>query len=270
MNSFTFFKYSLFQITDLQQAKKMPFWKVILYGIFLSIILALPITKQIFSIMQDIKQDGQEIASKLPDFNVTDGKLKTAKGAEGFIYQTNSIIFTFDPDGKRSLTDVTADSVGSAIGLGFLQDEFVVSLPNSGTANALLGTNQFEVPYSTGSLNGFNSKVLKKGLDEASVPFWVKLIVFIFTLYPTFLNLIVNLLMITIGANLYSKIRLYKLRFLDCLKISTYCATLPVIVSSILHFINRSFDDSFLIVFVSLVFFFFATRTEKRQEPPLA
>lgn len=48
MNSFTLFKCSLFQITDLNQAKKMPFWKVILYVVFLSIILALPITKKIF------------------------------------------------------------------------------------------------------------------------------------------------------------------------------------------------------------------------------
>ncbi|MBO0472979.1 hypothetical protein IGL98_000814 [Enterococcus sp. DIV0840] len=270
MNSFTLFKHSLFQLTDLHQAKKMPFWKVILYVVFLSIILALPITKQIFSIMQDIKSDGQEIAAKLPDFNITDGKLKTASGAEGFIYQTNSIIFTFDPDGKRSLNDVTADSVGNAVGLGFLQDEFVVSLPNSSAADSLLGTSQFEVPYAKGTLDGLNSTDLKEALDEASVPFWIKLIVFVVTLYPTFINLVINLLMIAIGANLYSKIRLYKLRFLDCLKISTYCATFPVIVSSIIHFINRSFDDSFLIVFVSLLIFFFATRTEERQEPPLA
>ncbi|WP_086315649.1 hypothetical protein A5821_003152 [Enterococcus sp. 7F3_DIV0205] len=270
MNSFTLFKHSLFQLNDLHQAKKMPFWKVILYVLFLSIILALPITKQIFSIMQDIKNDGQKIAAKLPDFKITDGKFQTAKGAEGFIYQTNSIIFTFDPDGKRSVNDVTADSVGNAVGLGFLQDEFVIALPNSGAADSLLGASQFEVPYSKGTLDGLNSDNLKKSLDEANVPFWIKLVVFIFTLYPTFINLIINLLMVTIGANLYSKIRLYKLRFLDCLKISTYCATLPVIISSVLHFINSAFDDSFLIVFISLLIFFFAIRKEERQVPPLA
>ncbi|ALS01646.1 hypothetical protein ATZ33_09770 [Enterococcus silesiacus] len=269
MNSFKLFKHSLYQFTDLNQAKKMPFWKVIFYVFFLSIILALPITKQIFSIMQDIKNDGQEIAKKLPDFDIKDGTLHTAKSAEGFIYQTNSIIFTFDPDGKRSLSDVTADSIGNAVGLGFLQDEFVVSLPNSGTADSLLGSNQFEVPYANSTLDGLSSKNLKQALDEASVPFWIKLIVFVFTLYPTFINLVINLLFITIGANLYSKIRLYNLRFLDCLKITTYCATLPVIISSLLHFFNRSFDDSFLIVITSLLIFFFAIRKEERQTPPL-
>ncbi|OJG25264.1 hypothetical protein RU98_GL001089 [Enterococcus caccae] len=248
----------------------MPFWKVILYAIFLSIILALPLTKQLFSIMQDIKEDGQKIAAKLPEFKISDGKLHAADDVEGFIYQTNSIIFTFDPAGKRTVSDVTADSVGTAVSLGFLQDKFVVALPNSGAADSLLGANQFEFPYSKGTLDGLNSQDLKQGLDEASMPFWIKLVIFIFTLYPTFINLVINLLMITIGANLYSKLRLYKLRFLDCLKIATYSMTLPVIISSVLHFVNQSFDDSFLIVFISLLVFFFAVRNEKRQEPPLA
>ncbi|OJG73280.1 hypothetical protein RV12_GL000687 [Enterococcus quebecensis] len=247
----------------------MPFWKVILYVIFLSIILTLPITKQVFTILQDIKDDGQKIAAKLPEFKVTDGKLQTQNQAEGFIYQTNSIIFTFDPEGKRSLNDVSADSVGNAISLGFLKDEFIVSLPDSGAADSLLGTNQFEVPYSKGTLDGLNSQDLKQALDEANIPFWIKLVIFIFTLYPTLINLIVNLLLITIGANLYSKLRLYKLRFFDCLKIVTYCATLPVIISSFLHFINLTFDDSFLIVFVSLLIFFLAIRKENRHQSPL-
>lgn len=124
--------------------------------------------------MQDIKNDGQKIAAKLPEFEITNGKLHAASNAEGFIYQTNSIIFTFDPDGKRTLSDVTADSVDNAVSLGFLQDEFVIALPNSGAVDSLLGANQFEVPYAKGALDGLNSQDLKQGLDEASVPFWDK------------------------------------------------------------------------------------------------
>ncbi|WP_207695659.1 hypothetical protein DOK67_0001650 [Enterococcus sp. DIV0212c] len=269
MNTFTLFKSSLFRFSDLRSAKNMPFWKVILYIVFLSVVLAFPITKQMFSVMKDIRNDGQKIAAKLPDFKIDAGKLHTAKNTEGFIYQTNSIIFTFDPEGKRALSDIAADSVGEAVSLGLLKDEFVIVFPNSGVAVSLFDANQFEIPYSKGSLDGLSSQNIKKGLDTASLPFWIRLIVFIFTLYPTFINLIINLLMIAVGANLYSKVRLYKLRFLECLKITTYCATLPVILSSLLHFISRSFDDNFLIVFVSLLIFFFAIRKEKQQEPPL-
>ncbi|MBO0471108.1 DUF1189 domain-containing protein [Enterococcus sp. DIV0242_7C1] len=268
MNTFTLFKHAFFQFSELHKAKNMPFWKVILYILFLSVILAFPLTKQIFSMVQDIKNDGQKIAEKLPDFTIADGRLKTDPSTKGFIYQTNSIIFTFDPEGKRSLSDITSDSVGNAVSVGFLDDEFVVSLPSSGTADALFGTSQFEVPYSQGTLDGLNSQDLQQALDESNVPFWLKLIVFVVTLYPAFINLIINLLLITIGANLYSKVRLYKLRFLDCLKIVVYCSTLPVIVSSLLQLLVRPFDDSFLIILVSLMLFFFATRKEARQEPP--
>lgn len=269
MKTFTLFKYALFNFSELHTAKKIPFWKVIFYVIFLSIILTLPITKQIFSVMQDVKHDGQMIAEKLPDFKIADGQFQVAENTEGFIYQTNSIIFTFDPEGKRSSNDIAADSVGNAVAVGFLQNEFVVALPNSSTADSLFGTSQFEIPYSKGSLDGLNSQDLKQALNEASVPLWIKLIIFTFTLYPIFINLIINIFLITIGANLYSKIRLYDLRIFDCLKIVTYCTTLPVILSSILHFFNHSFDDSFLIIFLSLVIFFFAVRKEKKRELPL-
>lgn len=269
MNTFTLFKQSLFHFSELHNAKKMPFWKVIFYIIFLSVILALPITTQVFSMMHDIRHDGQTIAEKLPDFKIMDGQLQTAANTEGFIYQTNSIIFTFDPDGKRSVNDIVADSVGNAIGIGFLKNEFVVALPNSGAATSLFGTSEFEFPYSKGTLDGVNSDDLKTGLNETNIPFWLKLIVFIVTLYPTFLNLIINILLVTIGANLYSKIRLYKLRFFDCLKISAYCATLPVILSSFIYAVHQSFDDSFLIIFMTLLIFFFAIRKEEQRKLPL-
>ncbi|MEI5993377.1 DUF1189 domain-containing protein [Candidatus Enterococcus mansonii] len=269
MNSFTLFKSSLFRFSDLRAAKNMPFWKVIFYLVFLSVILALPITKQMFSVMREIKNDGQKIAEKLPDFKIDKGNLHTSKDAEGFIYQTNSIIFTFDPEGKRTVSDISTDSIGNAVSLGLLKDSFVIGLPDSGMAESLFGANQFEVPYTKGSLDGLSSQTIKKSLDTASIPFWIKLLIFIFTLYPTLINLIINLLLIAVGANLYSKIRLYNLRFIDCLKVVTYCATLPVILSSLLHFFNWSFDDSFLIVFISLLIFFFTTSKEERHEPPL-
>lgn len=269
MNTLQLFKQSFFSVSDLNAAKKMPFWKVILYVIFLSAILALPTAKQVFTILHDIKSDGQKIAQKLPDFTIEDGTLKTSAKNTGFIYQTNSIIFTFDPDGKRSASDVQGDLIGNAFGVAFLQDEFVVALPNSGVTESVLGTNQFVLPYKNGSLNGVNAKDIKEALSNASIPWWTKLLVFFVSMYPVLINLIINLLFATIGAILYSKTRFYRLRFLDCLKIITYCATVPVIISSGLHFFNPTFDDSFLLILLSLFFFFAATKKEERYPPTM-
>ena len=143
MNTLQLFKQAFFSVSELRHAKKMAFWKVILYAVFLSAILALPITKQVFSVLQEVQQDGQKIAEKLPDFSIENGTLQTKAKESGFIYQTDSIIFTFDPDGKRTAADVQKDLIGNAFGLAFLQDEFVVALPNSGATESILGTDQW-------------------------------------------------------------------------------------------------------------------------------
>lgn len=269
MNNFSLFKSSIINIPELNHSKQMSFGKVILYIFFLSAVLAIPVTKQVFTIAQDIKKDGQKIAKKLPEFEIKNGAFVTPADTEGFIYQTNSIIFTFDPQGKRSISDVRGDLIGNAFGVAFLKDEFVIVLNSSSGTDSILGSDQFELPYSNDFLDGINQQSLKNFLDETGIPWWSKLLVFAISLYPVFLSLIINLLLITLGAVLYSKMKFYTLRFLDCLKIITYCATLPIILSSILRFFNPSFDDSFLIIMVTLVLFFLATRTEKRQLPSL-
>ena len=60
--------------------------------LFLSAILALPITKQVFSVLQEVQQDGQKLQKKLPDFSIENGTLQTKAKESGFIYQTDSII----------------------------------------------------------------------------------------------------------------------------------------------------------------------------------
>ena len=54
MNTLQLFKQAFFSVSELRHAKKMAFWKVILYAVFLSAILALPITKQVFSVLQEV------------------------------------------------------------------------------------------------------------------------------------------------------------------------------------------------------------------------
>ncbi|MGC3772406.1 DUF1189 family protein, partial [Enterococcus faecalis] len=65
----------------------------------------------------------------------------------------------------------------------------------------------------------------------------------------------------------YSKLRFYSLRLIDCLKIITYCATVPVILSAILNFVNPMFNDGILVILLSLFFFFVTTKNEPRNIP---
>lgn len=267
MTTFQLFKKAFLSVSDLHQAKKMPLWKVIFYTIFLSAILALPIARQVFAVLHDIKMDGQKIAQKLPDFSIEKGKLTTTAKNAGFIYQTNSIIFTFDPDGKRDVRDIHNDLIGDMLGVAFLQNELVVALPNSGVTESTLGTNQLLLPYKNGTLDGINAKTIKQALNKAAIPWWTKGLIFLVSLYPVFINLIVDLLIATLGASLYAKTRFYRLRFLDCLKIITYCGTVPAIISSLLHFFTPALDTGYLMILLSLFFFFIAIKKEERYPP---
>lgn len=119
MNTLQLLTYSLFSISKINQAKKMPLWKVIIYIIFLSVILTLPIAKQ------------------LPNFTIKNNELMTNEKNSGFIYQTNSLIFTFDPDGKRKLDDINDDLIGNTLEVAFLPNRFVVSTPKNDFLDSL-------------------------------------------------------------------------------------------------------------------------------------
>ena len=59
MNTLQLFKQAFFQFQNYGM-RKMAFWKVILYAVF-KCYLALPITKQVFSVLQEVQQDGQKL-----------------------------------------------------------------------------------------------------------------------------------------------------------------------------------------------------------------
>lgn len=90
---------SFARFTELKNAKNVSFGKSLVYLLCLSILMALPISYQIFQVLDTIKSDGQKIASEIPDFKIRDGQIDSPTN-DGFIYQTDSIIFTFDPEAK--------------------------------------------------------------------------------------------------------------------------------------------------------------------------
>ncbi|WP_165003277.1 MULTISPECIES: DUF1189 domain-containing protein [unclassified Enterococcus] len=245
---------SFTRFSDLKDARKTSFWKSILYLLVLSVLMALPISFQVFQVLDSIKSDGQKIATKIPDFTIKDGQLD-AKDSKGFIYQTNSIIFTFDPEGKRTEQDISSDLMGNFLSVGMLKDKVVVALPNTGTTSALLNNNQFEMPYSNEAMKDLNGSQLRSFLEETAVPFWIKILVFLFSIYPSFLNLIITLVLTSFVAYLYARLRLAKATFLDCLKTMIYAVSLPVVIATILMIFLPSFDTSAFIALAGIFIF---------------
>src|SRR5699024_8693689 len=98
-------KNSLFHFDEIKKSKNTSLWKLVLFLLLFSLVMALPLSIQVVKVFQSIQQDSQKIAQQVPDFTVENGTLQT-DDSEGFIYQTDSIIFTFDPEGKRTAKDV--------------------------------------------------------------------------------------------------------------------------------------------------------------------
>lgn len=245
---------SLFHFKELKNARNTAFGKSILFLLVLSIIMALPISCQISQVLNNIKKDGQKIATRIPDFTIVDGKLKT-KDKEGFIYQTNSIIFTFDPEGKRNESDISSDLIGNFLSVGLLSDKLVIALPNSGTTFSLLDSNQIEIDYKNDAIKNLTGETLRHTLEESSIPVWIKVLTFLISIYSSFLNLIITLIMTNFAAYIYARLRSNASTFLDCLKIMIYAITLPTVIATILMIFIPNFDTSAFIAIAGLFIF---------------
>lgn len=260
-------KSSFFQFRQLQEAKNLAFGKVIGYIFILGAILTLPLAYKVSSVFHDIQGDGQKIAAKLPDFTIEENQLKPADANEkGFIYQTNSIIFTFDPEGKRTAKDITTDMVGNFLSIGLLKDSLVVAMPSTGASSALLGDNQIVIPYSEASLASLSGSHIRNYLQDTKVPWWMYLLAFFVSLYPSVINLLVTLLFATLGATLQTKMRRLKLSSFENFKIVVFAATLPVVLTALIHFATMNFDATMFVLIATLFIYNQVIKTLPREE----
>ena len=110
MSTYKLIKSTFKQPALLIEARNKKGFHVFFYMIFLSLLLSLPVAFQSMGLLSSLQQDGEKIVAEMPDFSIEDNKLKTTEKDSGFIYQTDSMIFTFDPDGKRNKQDVQSDA----------------------------------------------------------------------------------------------------------------------------------------------------------------
>lgn len=268
MTNWKLFLASFSKLDRLKEARHIAFWKTIIYGLLLGVILALPIAQSVFSFVRDIQHDGEEIAADIPDFHIENGEIVTAD-TEGFIYQTDTIVFTFDPHGQRSANDIATDMVGNLFSLGFTNDELVIAFANSDVVTSVFGSNVFEIPYSNEALADFTGDDLRQMLSDTSLPLWMQALVFFFLLYPVWLSLIFTFLFGALACFIFIRLKRVPMSFFETLKISIYSSTVPIILSSIISFFAPNFDVSLFTMFVTLFVFSQATKSLVPKPPSL-
>lgn len=252
MNTYKIIKASIKTPSSLLEARQKKGGKIFLLMLFLSFILSLPVVYQAMNIVNSIKNDGDQIIQKLPEFSIQEGHLVTKEKDTGFIFQTDSMIFTFDPDGKRNKQDVESDSVGNAMIVALMSDELILSLPTFNSTTDVFDNNTFVLPYSTPQLQHLNNTVMVD-IFEGKNNVVVFLIVVISSMIMLFLNLLIDLLLLSFFANIFSKFRMVGLRLKDVFKIMVFAAVLPTIFTTILQFIFPTFPVSSINIALTLI-----------------
>lgn len=261
----TFFNvigYTIKKPNEFIQFSKRTWGKVIGYVFLLSLILSLPLIYQSIEIAQTFKKDSNEIIKKIPEFDIKDGKLNPKNDEEGFVYQTDSIVFTFDPDNKRTLSDIQQDQMGRALPIALMDKQIVLVLPQSSSTTDVVDTKTFTFPYaSIPKHDSFNKESLTKIVNSrVNINVFMSVII-VTSLFMMFGSFIFSIFFLTLLANISNKLTLVPLKFSETFKILVYASTLPVVAATILSFIFPTLPASSLVSGVTILLFFMIQNT---------
>lgn len=198
-----------------------------LYFIFLSFILTIPSWVETTQLLTDFIQDGQEIVEVIPDFEITDDQIIPGENAESFIYQTDSIIFTFDPSGTITPSDVDDRVSGNTLGMSLLEKGLYLSIP------------LYPIQLSYDQLEGMNQDSFKDvilGLQSTNPIILV--ITFVLLWFSSLILALIYNFLYTVFGNLVATITRRPMRFGETWKVVLFASTLPTIFFTVLNIFN--------------------------------
>ncbi|MBM6614233.1 DUF1189 domain-containing protein [Desemzia sp. RIT804] len=209
------------------QARNVKTGKIVLYFIFLSFILTIPSWVQTNQLLTDFIQDGQEVAQNIPDFEIENGQIVPEENAESFIYQTDSIIFTFEPSGRITPSEIDKRISGSTLGISLLEQGLYLSIP------------LYPIQFSYSQLEGMNQDTFKDViLGLQSVNPIVLVMTFVLLWISSLILALVYNFLYTVFGNLVATITKKPLRFGETWKVVLFASTLPTIFFTGLNLFN--------------------------------
>lgn len=218
------FKDSLLHPEKLVQAITLKKGKTFLYFLFIAFIATIPLWIQSSNTIDDFSHDGQIISESIPSFKIENDQLVTNEPVKSYIYQTDSIIFTFDPNGERTIEDVKQDLIGDLVGIAFLENGLYFSIPGYPIhfpytqLNGLTSTSFIDLILSVQSF-GSTLQILTFGM------------VFLISLILTFIYTLLS----TLFANVLSMITGKQLKIGENFKIVLVASTLPTLFIAFLN-----------------------------------
>ncbi|MDR1567978.1 MAG: DUF1189 domain-containing protein [Streptococcaceae bacterium] len=250
---FNLIKYSFTDLPKLVQARFLSWNKTIVYFLFLTFILAVPITTDIWTYSDELISDAQKISNQLPAFKVANGEI--TQTIEPSIYQTNHFIVTLDPKNKRKFSEINTDASGDATAIVFRKQELRIVLPNNNL------TNEFETPrhfkFSYQALGNFSSQSIKQALIKLHKPLWLFIVTYLISLLPSLQNLLFLVLTIAIIVKLFSLFsKNAQLSFAEIFKAVLVCSTPAIVLTTLLSFIFPTLDFYFIQTVMTYILYY--------------
>lgn len=264
MTFFQTLKNALIHPSQLNQAKNMKGWKVFLYMLLLTVVLTIPIVITSATSFNETKASVSQFLDHTPDFSIQDGQLKTEKQAKGFIYDGLGMKLAFDPQNKQKPDQLLHDlSDDDPMGVSLMRDRLVFAVTKDNIASQMLPSNPLVISYKNSALESVTKAQFQKVLDNPAISSTFYVMMFIFSLIPTLINLAINLLFTGVIALLYCKMSRLSLRFSQVFKLIVFCTTLPALIAVIAQFIFPNFPIINYVYVFNLVIFFIAVQNER-------
>lgn len=208
--------------------------------------------------INQINDDTDEIASSIPPFTTESNKLETKE--ENYIYQTDSLIFYFNPDGSFTQKDVEKnnDFFSPLVSLALMPDGIYFQ-------SYFI---QRTIPYKL--ISGLDDQLLSHILTHATQ--WsIFFVIFLclFTFIFILIGYLMELILLAAIGFVSSRLLAIPLRFSQIVKIMMLASIIPVIVLSFLQVFGLKLEVVVLLQSLGITGFYLYSLFEMRKRMKL-
>lgn len=163
MSVLTLFRQAIVKSKQALQVIDFSLGKRLKYLFLLAFIFSLPLYRLAYQELDVLRDNGQSIMQKVPDFHVEKGQLQTTED-EAFMVKTNYLIFTFNPNKQLEDADIRSESGNQPIAIELGEEALSVKLFDQ----------PLSLPYTelSSDRQNFDQKAFKKLLQQFVSPQW--------------------------------------------------------------------------------------------------
>lgn len=225
-----------------------------LFIVLIALVLSAISLFEFIPAVRKVQTDFEEIGQSLPNFKIVNNELISEE--KSYIYQTDSMIFYFDPDNhvNKQLIDNNMDNLSTPVSTALLKDEIYISFLNQG----------YNIKYS--EINNFTAETFKAiftRFEFFSYGHWLIFILLII-LFRLF-SYIYQLLLLSLIANIVAIFSGTRLKFVQTMKITMLANIIPIIGLNIITLFFGPIAYQFETVLIMTTFIFYMSIKEMKK-----